>query len=317
MNLDNIPIFDALKNSKRILISGAGGGFDIFCGLPLFLCLKNMGKDVLLANLSFSDLESVTQNRLSKDLVKITADSDGSSFYFPEKYLCEWFRLHDHEASIFGFHRNGVVPLTNAYKFLITKESIDTVVLVDGGTDSLMKGDEIGLGTPYEDMCSIAAVDELSIPNKFLICLGFGVDVYHGVSHGLFLQNVAELTQKGQFLGTFSLLPQMECAQQYRDASNYVFNKMPNNKSIVTSSILSSIAGEFGNYHATERTSGSMLWINPLMSIYWCFYLDGIARNSLYLDRIKKTTGFHEFSEKLKQFRLSTIKLREWENIPL
>ncbi len=38
---------------------------------------------------------------------------------------------------------------------------IDCVILVDGGTDSLMRGDEKQLGTPTEDMTSIAAVSML------------------------------------------------------------------------------------------------------------------------------------------------------------
>lgn len=50
----------------------------------------------------------------------------------------------------------------------------------DGGTDSLMRGDESGLGTPTEDMASIAAVNKLKVRTKILMCIGLGIDTFHG-----------------------------------------------------------------------------------------------------------------------------------------
>ncbi|MFF7988525.1 hypothetical protein ACFZDG_01885 [Kitasatospora xanthocidica] len=47
--------------------------------------------------------------------------------------------------------------------------SAGAVLLVDGGTDILMRGDEAGLGTPEEDMASLAAVAglrEVSMPSQ-------------------------------------------------------------------------------------------------------------------------------------------------------
>ena len=31
----NIPFFEQLASARNVLIAGAGGGFDVFCGLPL------------------------------------------------------------------------------------------------------------------------------------------------------------------------------------------------------------------------------------------------------------------------------------------
>ena len=47
-------LLNGLEESENILIAGAGGGFDIFCGLPLFFALEQAGKKVTLANYSFS-----------------------------------------------------------------------------------------------------------------------------------------------------------------------------------------------------------------------------------------------------------------------
>ena len=51
-----LTIPDSLLASSSVLIVGAGGGFDIFAGLPLFAALRAAGKKVTLANLSFTYL---------------------------------------------------------------------------------------------------------------------------------------------------------------------------------------------------------------------------------------------------------------------
>jgi hypothetical protein len=51
-----IPFFHALDGSRRVLISGCGGGFDVVSRLPLYAWVKAQGKDAFLANLSFSQL---------------------------------------------------------------------------------------------------------------------------------------------------------------------------------------------------------------------------------------------------------------------
>ncbi len=52
-------LFAALKDSERILVAGAGGGFDVYAGLPLAFALMDLGKTVHLANLSFSALDLI------------------------------------------------------------------------------------------------------------------------------------------------------------------------------------------------------------------------------------------------------------------
>ncbi|MEU9291620.1 hypothetical protein AB0D57_45155, partial [Streptomyces sp. NPDC048275] len=55
-SLHSNPLFTRLADAERILVAGAGGGFDIYSGLPLALSLLHQGKQVYLANLSFSAL---------------------------------------------------------------------------------------------------------------------------------------------------------------------------------------------------------------------------------------------------------------------
>lgn len=57
MTLAVPPLFAALDQASSILIAGAGGGFDVYAGLPLAIALRDKGAQVHLANLSFSQLE--------------------------------------------------------------------------------------------------------------------------------------------------------------------------------------------------------------------------------------------------------------------
>src|SRR5262245_27852268 len=64
-----LPFIRELSASRRVLLAGAGGGFDIFCGLPLYFALREQGKEVYLANLSFTRLEDCTGTRLTPALL--------------------------------------------------------------------------------------------------------------------------------------------------------------------------------------------------------------------------------------------------------
>jgi len=195
-------------------------------------------------------------------------------------------------------NRVAPAPLFKAYEALVEKFYPEAILLVDGGTDSLMRGDEAKLGSPEEDMASMCAVDKLlSVKKKFMVCIGFGIDSHHGVNHFLFLENVASLIKTGGFLGTFTAMKEMEEVKFYQKACKYSFTKMQT--SIVSGSISAAVDGEYGDVKFTSRTGGSKLWINPLMSIYWCFYLDHVARNRYNLEELKKARNFNELYDTL------------------
>src|SRR6476469_3955107 len=104
MNL-NLPIFDQVSGCKNLLIAGAGGGFDIFCGLPIYFELRQQGQRVHLANYSFSDLTSVDNgNILNEVLIGVTAKQQSRRDYFPEIYLSQWFKeRHGEDVTIWCF----------------------------------------------------------------------------------------------------------------------------------------------------------------------------------------------------------------------
>jgi hypothetical protein len=297
------------------LLAGAGGGYDIFVGLPLYFALKQAGKTVYLANLSFSDLYRSSARLMRPALVEVDATTKFDTAYFPEAYLAQWFASRGENVPIYCFDRTGVQPLRQAYQLLVEYLQLDAVVLVDGGTDSLMRGDETVLGTPHEDMTSIAAVTDLTeVPSKMLVCLGFGID---DISHAQYLEAVAELSCNQGFLGTFSLLQTMPEVQLYREATEFVFAAMPDHPSIISASVLSALEGRFGDYHATHRTRGSKLFINPLMTLYWCFQLEQVAERVLYLDEMRSTETFRQVNTVIERFWLDLKDVKPWMNLPM
>lgn len=95
----NIPSVEDLLACKNLLIAGMGGGFDVHCGLPIYLELLARGVRPHLASLSFSPfLRRVSSElRLTHTLVGVTADYPGKTIYFPELDLARWFREQRHE----------------------------------------------------------------------------------------------------------------------------------------------------------------------------------------------------------------------------
>ena len=317
--INQIPFFQELKDSETILLAGAGGGFDIYTGIPLYFSLKKQGKKVVIANFSFTWLGETTSKKVAPFCYQIEShDRDLSNRnYFPEKYLKLWLQIQGEEPHVYAFERTGVNPLKNAYKSLIKEHKIDTIILVDGGTDSLMFGDEEGLGTPQEDICSMAAVYRTGLKKQFLVSVGFGVDHYHGVSHFRFLENVATLIKDGGYLGLFQYTKEMEEVIKYLDAIEFANGRMKGMESIVSNSIVSAIQGEYGNHHTTNRTKESELWINPLMSICWCFDLKKVIQKNKYFSFIKDSNTMGELNGMLSQYRSGLKTYRDKKQLPI
>jgi hypothetical protein len=83
MKLAETPFLSRLDGCSRILVSGAGGGFDVYSGLPLFLHLKSLGKQVFLGNLraSTSARSPVFAGAWSrKEFTRRAPDGDGRRY---------------------------------------------------------------------------------------------------------------------------------------------------------------------------------------------------------------------------------------------
>lgn len=298
------PLLAALTGARSVLIAGAGGGFDVYAGLPLAFALQGAGVGVHLANLSFTELDRIDLEAwLAPEVAAITPAAAGPEEYFPERTLARWLAAHDRPATVHAFSRTGVRPLREAYRHLVDRLGIDAIVLVDGGTDILMRGDEAGLGTPEEDMVSLAAVAGLEVPVRLVTCLGFGIDAYHGVNHVQVLENLAALDREGAYLGALSIPGHSREAVLYREAVADAQAATPLRPSIVQGQIAAATRGASGDEQFTTRTAGSTLFVNPLMAIYFTVRLDALAKRNLYLDRLADTVDMHQVSTRIEEFR--------------
>jgi hypothetical protein len=291
----NLPILDQLADSQNILIAGAGGGFDVFSGLPIYFALREMGKTVHLANYSFSELEIV--KAVSEPIILLDGRVLGATGtlkielpYYPEGYLTRWFeQVRGEDVTVWMFARTGAAPLVESYTALVKHLNIDAIILVDGGVDSIMHGDEIGSGTLVEDSITLAAVQHIDVPVKILACIGFGTEVEESVCHYNALENMAGLIKAGAFLGSCALAPQMEAFQLFEAACRYVW-ELPNHpKSHISTRIIPAARGEFGDYHLYPETHYSGVFISPLMSLYWFFDARKVTEHNMLIPLIGET----------------------------
>jgi hypothetical protein len=272
-------------------------------------------RNVFLANLSFVSLGSTNAQPLTRALYVIDSTTAGSDIYFPERTLAQFLSRRGENTTVYAFEKLGVAPIREGYAHLVKLLELDAIVLVDGGTDILLRGDEAGLGTPAEDMASLAAVAAMNVPTRIVACVGFGIDTYHGVCHANWLENVAALITDGAFLGATALLANMPEVCLYIDAVNAADLATSRQPSIVNGSVVSAIEGRFGDYHRTPRTQSSKLFINPLMSLLWTFDLAVVARRNLYLHRLTDTETSWDIHLAIEHFR-ETVDIRPWEPIP-
>ena len=295
-----LPFFDALADAERILVAGAGGGFDVYAGLPLALALREAGRTVHLGSLSLVNVYALDR---VDGVAAVTPETPPMGDYFPERTLARWLARHRQPSTVYAFPRTGVRPLRAAYRRLAKRLNLDAIVLVDGGTDILLRGDEAALGTPAEDATSLAAVAGTPVATRLVAAIGFGVDAYHGVNHVQVLENLAALDRAGAYLGAFSVPSRGRVAALYRDAVAHAEAETPGRASIVNGQVAAALTGAAGDVAIAGRTMREPLFVNPLMAMYFTVDLMGLAAASLYLDRIRATDDFLAVAHLIDRFR--------------
>lgn len=316
MSLVTPPLFAALAPARRVLVAGAGGGFDVYAGLPLAFALAAQGKQVTLANLTFSDLRYLEPERwVGPGLAHVDAEASGSTTYFPERTLARWLAAEGRPHDVYALAREGVRPVAAAYRALVERCEPDALVLVDGGTDILMRGDESGLGTPEEDVVSLVAAAQTDVATRLVVSVGFGIDAFHGVCHTDVLETLAALNREGAYLGALSIPRDSPEALAYLDAVAHAELHTAARPSIVNAQIGAAIEGAFGDRHASTRTAGSELFINPLMAIYFTVRLQALAARLLYAEALLETETMREVALVIERARSETTP-RTYRSFP-
>ncbi len=297
--------------ARRILLAGAGGGYDILGAVPLLYDLEADGHEVHLASLSFSYLNGLDRAREipEQSLYEVGAEAAVEGSYCPEAWLAAFLGTRGAPRSIWCFDKTGVRPLAAAYRWLVAHLGIDLIVLVDGGIDAILRGDETSLGTPSEDLTSLAAVSGLGIPAR-IACLGLGAELRDGIAHEQVFARIAELTRLGGYLGAEALISGTPRGELYRDAMAFVVaHQQLKKQSHVHKVVLAAMEGQFGSV-------APHVWLSALLPIHWWFDLATVASTHLFLDGIRATDTIWEVAARIEGVR-KAIPISARSEIPI
>lgn len=298
----NLPlsVVITLQKSKGILIMGMGGGFHVFSGIPIYITLEKMGIKSHLASFTHANWDEIPRASniipMAPGCVGITGNILQSSVNMPEMYLSSWFRdTKSQDVPVWTFKRDqSVTEYSKSLNILVKHLEIDTILLVDGGVDSIMTGDEECPGTMMEDSLTLAAVKNANVKNKLLTCVGFGTEIEENLSHYLALENMSKIIKQGGFYGSCSLVDFMDCFKQYKEVCEHVWNQPGHRKSHVQTRIIPAAEGEFGDYHMYPMEKKSDVFVSPLMNIYWFFNAEAAIFNNIIIPVIEEKESFFE-----------------------
>jgi hypothetical protein len=327
---------------RNILLCGCGGGFD-FVHSGLFIpLLKELGKNIVIASNSFGDPASyvcsasqyVKYARGREDFPPVV-QIDEQARQFSEYYAPEYHMKHfldqtcPEEAPhiVYAYYARDFH--VDAYRrlmgYFVRKHEIDCVLMVDGGSDSLMKGDEAGLGDPLEDCVSITALATLKIPrlrHRMLAVCGLGTDRHNDVSDASSLRAIAELTQAGAALGAAYACRPGKAHEFYSRLLEYISSRQEF-QSVVAHCLQAAGAGSFGFTTPDSlrgRAGKGELFLWPTMATIYLFDVIGVYQRSMIAQWIKDAKSTIEMERKFSQARKT---LREQgrilpdENFPL
>jgi hypothetical protein len=125
--MDELHLPSIFENSQRVLVAGAGGGFDLYAGLPIYERLRSLRKEVFLANLSFVSLETTNAQALTRALYAIEPATTGADLYFPERALAQFLSRREENVRIYAFEKLGVAPIREGYTHLVQSLALDAL----------------------------------------------------------------------------------------------------------------------------------------------------------------------------------------------
>lgn len=277
-----------LAPCSRVLLVGTGGRSDMLAALPLYDCLRAEGKEVFLAGLI-----SGRKTSANKRFVEVAPSTrKGARF---EQLLAGHL-----EAPVYCFPGGGTLNRVETLRDLLRHTGAEALVLVEAGVETLLRGDEPGLGTAAEDLVSLTAAHQLEVPVKMLVTLGMGVDRPKGVSLAYTLKAIAELTASGGFWGSLTLLPNMPEFQSLARA-------------VAT---LGTATWSEAMLAAANGTCGGEPYVSPLLSLLWFFDLDAVARRSLLTDWLADKVTPLDVHRAITNF-LTVTPPGEWMDLPI
>lgn len=312
------------------MLCGCGGGFDFVHAMLIYPELRRLGKRVIIGSYSFGDPSLISGAQplfceAEAVAYQVTPSNSADSDYGPEVHLSSFLAQREplSDTPIFAYYARSftVARLTRFYQQLVERFEVDAIVLVDGGSDSLMVGDEYGLGDPIEDAVSISAVANLkNVAEKVLICVGLGTDRFNSISDASSLRAIAELTKCGAYLGAVGIEPDSEGALFYRECIEHIFERQ-RFRSVLAGTIDAAIRGWYGYedvpVELRDRVRSGELFFWPIMSILWGFDVVSVKQRSLICGWIEQSESLEAQQRDFRAGRAALgDKRRGVENFP-
>lgn len=286
---------------SNILILGIGGGFDI-CGSAVLFDEVSFTTERTKAEHAKGNWETREEHTShfasingSIQLVeKFNSNNTKSKKAIPEANFYNHIRsLGMCDSNVYALPRCGVKMMVKLLQDIVTENNITKIVLVDGGVDSLMHGDEDGTGTILEDTVSLIAAMELKLPS-ILMCIGFGCELEEGVGHYRALENIAELTKANAFYGVQSILDINHNLNTYQKTCEATWKDY--RKSHIHTKVISAANGRFGEDNMYDGVDPRIIdaknevFISPLMNMIWYFDPKAVVERNKLTKYLKNTT---------------------------
>jgi hypothetical protein len=269
-----------------VIISGCGGGYDVFGGIPLYLENKNLNLDVLLINLSFTQekhLKNVNAKKLCNNFYVINANNiqNNINFYFPEYYLSKQLCCDVYIILV----DSTIQEIHDSYKYLLESHNVKKIYLVDGGCDVLLRGDEFGLATPVEDMMHFYAINMTNIKEKYICAIGLNVDVGEDVLESELVDRLDYLDKKKIIINKQIWNLNDDKIKRYFDM---VKESAPQN-TVVQSLICASLQNKTGYYlpqHLKLKIRKSRVNLSDLTKTFITCNFNKLYNDNLYIQNL-------------------------------
>jgi hypothetical protein len=310
-----------LNNIMNLLISGCGGGHDIYCGIPIFLKKKDSGHSVFILNLSFTDI-TIIKTLVNYEKIHNFCyyfnyednieDRHGSQYefdYFPEYYLSKelgvgiYLILPEFFDTITSNDNRmvfcSIQDIIDIYKIIIEKHLINEIYLIDGGCDVILSGYENEIGTPTEDVLHLTGIVRCLLYYPFNVELfigAIGMDCDVGKEQGL-----EDLRHRLLYLNSQNVIISFDIWNSdnpYVEEYQGIFNNLlTNGNSIINSMINSAINGFTGDYLPPElqnRIINSKINMGNLTKAFFMFKGKEIYNHIPYITSLSNEMKINE-----------------------
>ncbi len=244
---------------------------------PIVDELREAGHRVFFSNYSFSDVKRGTPFCESCFRVDEQLPIERTTYY-PEVSFAAWYHQINHH------------------------------LMIDGGVDSIFRGDEFDIASPVEDTISlIAAQSASSLQSKILILSAFGSEgVGKSVSHAEVLQCLSRFIAQSKLRGISSILNNPRAAHRFADMARYLRESVCSEDwNNIVNSIDASLVGAFGDTVVTSRTNRLPIWVSPLTSLLWFLDLEAVALDKLFYSTYVELQHFDDIMNAIFRIRLN------------